>query len=144
MGIKIHGIHFHCGSAQQGSDSFGKAVDLARECIKIGRQFGHPMELLDVGGGFPSGEIHQNAIKALKTTENDPLGYRMIAEPGRHFSSNSCYLLFRVMTKRLKQGKICYHVNDSLYHSFNCILMDGISFENQKDQFYDVSQDNIG
>ena len=37
MGIKIHGIHFHCGSAQQGSDSFGKAVDLARECIRIGR-----------------------------------------------------------------------------------------------------------
>ena len=69
---------------------------------------------------------------------NDPLGYEVIAEPGRHFSSNTCYLLFRIMTKRIKSGRICYHVNDSLYHSFNCVLMDGITFENDKHQFYDA------
>lgn len=62
----------------------------------------------------------------------------MIAEPGRHFSANTCSLLFRIMTKRIKHGRLCYHVNESLYHSFNCILMDGISFENQNDQFYGV------
>jgi hypothetical protein len=33
------------------------------------------MELLDVGGGFPSGEINSNVIEALKNTYNDPLGY---------------------------------------------------------------------
>jgi diaminopimelate decarboxylase len=90
------------------------------------------MELLDVGGGFPTGQLHENAIQALKKTENDPLGYKVIAEPGRHFSANTCNLLFRVMTKRMKHGKLCYHVNESLYHSFNCILMDGISFENDR------------
>jgi len=31
---------------------------------------------------------------------------------------------------------MCYHVNDGVYHSFNCVLMDGVSFENQNDQFY--------
>jgi len=88
------------------------------------------MELLDVGGGFPSSNINENVVNALKNTYNDPLGYRVIAEPGRHFSSNSCFLAMRVMTRRIKSGKLCYHVNDSLYHSFNCILMDGVSFEN--------------
>ena len=58
------------------------------------------MELLDVGGGFPSGEFNENSINALKKTENDPLGYQVIAEPGRFFSANSCSLLFRIMAKK--------------------------------------------
>lgn len=37
MGIKIKGIHFHCGSGMHGSSAFGKAVLLARECLRIGR-----------------------------------------------------------------------------------------------------------
>lgn len=72
----------------------------------------------------------------LKATDNDPMGYRVMAEPGRHFSSNSCYLATRILGKRVKNGKTCYHINDGLYHSFNCVLMDGVSFENSADQFY--------
>lgn len=30
LGVKLHGIHFHCGSASQGSPSFPKAIDLAK------------------------------------------------------------------------------------------------------------------
>jgi diaminopimelate decarboxylase len=93
------------------------------------------METLDVGGGFPSGDISSSTIEALEITKDDPLGYKVMAEPGRHFSAYSCYLLSRVIGKRTKNGKPCYHLNDSLYHSFNCNIMDGISFENSK-QFY--------
>jgi len=28
-------------------------VKLADECMEIGRALGHPMEILDLGGGFP-------------------------------------------------------------------------------------------
>lgn len=59
-----------------------------------------------------------------------------MAEPGRHFSGNSFYLLTRVLGKRVKNGKPCFHLNESLYHSFNCNLMDGVSFENKDSQFY--------
>ena len=136
MGIVLHGIHFHCGSGQHGSSSFRKAVDMARACIKIGRQYGHKMEILDLGGGFPAGELDEKIISALQVTQKDPLGYQVMAEPGRHFSSNSCYLATRVLGKRVKNNKMCYHINDGVYHSFNCVLMDGVSFENQNDQFY--------
>lgn len=57
----------------------------------------------------------------------------MIAEPGRHFSNESCHLAMRVIGKREKSGKICYHLNDSLYHSLNNILMDGFTLENKND-----------
>lgn len=74
--------------------------------------------------------MSQKTINALKITKDDPLGYKVIAEPGRHFSSQSFYLLTRVLGKREKNNKPCYHLNESLYHSFNCNLMDGVSFEN--------------
>ncbi|CAD8137590.1 unnamed protein product [Paramecium pentaurelia] len=66
MKIQLHGIHFHCGCAVQGSSSFGKGIDLAQYFMRIGRLYGHKMELLDLGGGFPTGSIHGYAIKALK------------------------------------------------------------------------------
>ena len=53
MGVQISGIHFHAGSSAQGSSSFKKAVQLAHECMEIGKALGHPMEILDLGGGFP-------------------------------------------------------------------------------------------
>jgi hypothetical protein len=30
---------------------------MARACLEIGRKYGHKMEILDLGGGFPAGEI---------------------------------------------------------------------------------------
>lgn len=99
------------------------------------------MKILDIGGGFPAADISELTIEALRPTRNDHLGYQVIAEPGRHFSSRCFYLLTRVLGMRLKSGKPCYHMNDSVYHSFNCTLMDGVSFENSNDQFYSKLKD---
>jgi diaminopimelate decarboxylase len=143
MGIKLEGIHFHCGSGQNGSSSFKKAIKTAQACMEIGRKHGHNMETLDLGGGFPAGDLNEVLVDALELTQNShSLGYRVIAEPGRHFSSNTCYLATKVIGKRIKDGKLCYHINDSLYHSFNCILMDGVSFEMSNDQFYSAVEGN--
>lgn len=136
MGITLEGIHFHCGSGMHGSSAFGKAVKLARRCMEIGRVNGHEMNTLDIGGGFPAGDLSKMTIDALKPTRTDSLKYKVIAEPGRHFSSRCFYLLTRILGMRMKNGKPCFHMNDSVYHSFNCTLMDGVSFENANDQFY--------
>jgi len=37
------------------------------------------MSILDIGGGFPSGDLSQKTIDALKITENDPMNYKVIA-----------------------------------------------------------------
>lgn len=135
LGISLKGIHFHCGSGMHGSSGFGKAIKLARRCMEIGRLNGHEMHTLDIGGGFPAGDLPQSTIDALKPTFNDPLNYRVIAEPGRHMSSRCFYVVTRILGMRMKSGKPCFHMNDSVYHSFNCTLMDGVSFDDSE-QFY--------
>ena len=68
MGINLNEIHFHSGSGQHGFQAFEKVIFNARQCIEIGRQYGHEMKILDIGGGFPAGELTQKTIKALKIT----------------------------------------------------------------------------
>ena len=73
------------------------------------------------------------------------MGYTVYAEPGRHLSANTFYLCTRIIGKKIRNNKISYTLNESVYDSFNCNLMDGVSFENLKDQYYgsiDVSTRN--
>jgi diaminopimelate decarboxylase len=93
------------------------------------------MHTLDIGGGFPAGDIPQSTVEALKSTFNDPLNYRVIAEPGRYLSSRCFFLATRIIGVRTKSGKTCFHLNDSVYHTFNCVLMDNVNLDNSE-QFY--------
>lgn len=56
--------------------------------MDIGKILGHSMEVLDLGGGFPQGKLPEFLLKLLHSTSNQ--AYKVIAEPGRHFSANSC------------------------------------------------------
>jgi len=98
--------------------------------------YGHMMEVLDIGGGFPQEGIPDAIVEALEITRNDQFEYRVVAEPGRFFSSDCFLLCTRVIGERIKEGKKCLHINDSVYHSFNCMIMDNISFERDGGQFY--------
>jgi diaminopimelate decarboxylase len=138
MGVDLYGLHFHCGSGQHGSSAFKQAIEISKKLMRVGKECGHRMRLLDLGGGFPASDLSEAQVEVLESTRDQ--GYRVVAEPGRHFSQETCWLAVRVIGKREKMEKICYHVNDgfffvifSLYHSFNLILMDGVSFENQTD-----------
>lgn len=90
MGVTLGGIHFHCGSGQKGASNFNEAMIKARECVQIGRSLGHPMEIIDIGGGLPSDKLGDDVLQALQSSRDDPLGYTVIAEPGRYFSSKTC------------------------------------------------------
>jgi diaminopimelate decarboxylase len=37
LGIKLYGIHFHCGSGKDGASGFKRGIDQGRQTIKIGR-----------------------------------------------------------------------------------------------------------
>ncbi len=44
--------------------------------------------------------------------------YKVIAEPGTYFSLESCSLAARVIGKRFKSEKNCYHINDGYKNIF--------------------------
>jgi len=108
--LPVVGVSFHVGSGCANIYSFTKAIRDARRVFDEGLQIGHPMHLLDLGGGWPGddhGVIQFSAIaNAIRPLMNElfpataanakpviaPLTGRaippihIIAEPGRYFA----------------------------------------------------------
>jgi diaminopimelate decarboxylase len=143
MGIKLEGLHFHCGSALEGADkNFKRTIQKARQFIVIARKHGHSMTIMDIGGGFPGHQLSKKFVDILYMTKDDPLGYQVIAEPGRHFSTLCFSLMVRVIGQKTKKSVNCYHINDSVYHAFNNVATDGVSLDEADDQFYSFADDH--
>lgn len=53
MGLQIIGISFHVGSGCRDPSAFRLAIQLSRQLFQLGLSLGHPMAILDIGGGFP-------------------------------------------------------------------------------------------
>lgn len=62
----MKGIHFNTGPSKYGCGGFDKGIEISRKCMEIGRKYGHDMDILNVGGGFPHGDLTQKIIADLK------------------------------------------------------------------------------
>jgi diaminopimelate decarboxylase len=132
--VKVVGIHMHLGSpilsAQPYREGAEKAVDLIG---KLKRQ-GHPIEYLNMGGGFgihyrkrealPASAFAEAIIPAVKAT-----GTTLKLEPGRFIVGNAGILASRVIYTKDSGGKH-YVIQDgamndlirpTLYDSFHRI-----------------------
>ncbi|TKR60701.1 hypothetical protein L596_027906 [Steinernema carpocapsae] len=143
VGIKVIGISFHVGSGCNDPSAFREAVCHAKRLFDIGQSMGHPMELLDIGGGYPGSDnanisfakIAEVVGGAIDEFFPVSLDVKIIAEPGRYFASAPFSLVTNVIsTARVPASRITnnpvdeeregfmYYMNDGVYGSFNCIF----------------------
>lgn len=141
MGFNVVGIAFHVGAAYRCPDIFARSIAEARSVFNVGIRIGHPMTVLDIGGGFTGGlRSHDRLLKLCETIrvavdEYFPAssGVRVIAEPGQFFVTSAYTLATRVVAERRKDieinGEILSHkdifINESLC---NCINRDLFRF----------------
>ncbi|EAZ45539.1 hypothetical protein OsJ_30199 [Oryza sativa Japonica Group] len=87
-----------------------------------------PMRVLDIGGGFMAGRTFDEAAavinRALERHFGDLPCVEVIGEPGRYFAETAFTLAARVIGKRTRGELREYWIDDGLYGSLNCILMD--------------------
>ncbi|ETN72670.1 hypothetical protein NECAME_18725, partial [Necator americanus] len=105
LGTEIHGISFHIGSGVDNCRPMVGTLQTARTLLDYGRLLGHPVQILDIGGGF----LPTNDRSFLKTghfIENtlstcfEGITLAVIAEPGRFLVTNAQYVATRVNQKR--------------------------------------------
>jgi ornithine decarboxylase len=53
-----------------------------------------------------------------------PKDTEIIAEPGRFMVANAASLVCEIIGKARRDGKIFYHVNDGVYHTFSGVVYD--------------------
>ena len=62
INMKVIGVSFHVGSGCESSDAYKDAILNAKIAFTLGMSLGHPMNLLDIGGGFPGGSDPKEKI----------------------------------------------------------------------------------
>lgn len=133
LGITVRGVSFHVGSASHDPNAFKAGLQAAHAIIRNNPQ--HPMDTVDIGGGFTPAtfdaaadaiceSIAQNPPPA-DNTNNKPIRYW--AEPGRYMVENVFTLFTPVLGYKQSSSSNtrAYWISDGLYGSFNCILYDG-------------------
>ncbi len=131
-GLVVEGISFHVGSQCTNFENYVQALSLASGVLREARQRGYEkMNLLDIGGGFPvpydqSLEPFDELAKRIncEVARLFPPEIEILAEPGRFIVASAAVLVTEIIGKATRGGKLCYYVNDGIYHTYSGILFD--------------------
>jgi ornithine decarboxylase len=131
LGLVVEGLSFHVGSQCTTFDNYTAALDIASQILHDARKKGHPVKIVDIGGGFPvpyDSRVPQfEKLAAVINAECErlfPADVDVIAEPGRFMVATAAVLVSEIVGKARRDGKIFYHINDGVYHTFSGVVYD--------------------
>ncbi len=131
QGLVVEGLSFHVGSQCTNFQNFVQALDLSAAVMQEAKSRGHEIKILDIGGGFPAPyNKHVKPFSILAKTINAeidrlfPKELQILAEPGRFLVATAAVAVARIIGKAVRDGKACYYIDDSVYHTFSGIIFD--------------------
>ena len=130
-GLVVEGLSFHVGSQCTNFDNFVQALNIAAAVMAEARSRGREIKILDIGGGFPVPyDAHVKPLKELARKVNSEIGrlfdknIEILAEPGRFLVATAATSVARIIGKAFRDGKRCYYIDDSVYHTYSGIVFD--------------------
>jgi ornithine decarboxylase len=131
-GLVVEGLSFHVGSQTTNFENYVAALNLAANLFKEAGDRGYTkMNLLDIGGGFPA--PYDDSVKPFRelasiiNRELDrlfPKNIQILAEPGRFLVATAAVAISKIIGKAVRDGKLCYYINDGVYHTFSGVIFD--------------------
>ena len=137
-GLVVEGLSFHVGSQCTNFDNFVQALNIAAAVREEARSRGHEIKILDIGGGFPVPyDAHVRPFEELAKKINAEIDRlfdadtEILAEPGRFLVATAATAVARVIGKAMRDGKTCYYIDDSVYHTYSGIVFDHCQYRIQ-------------
>jgi ornithine decarboxylase len=131
IGLAVEAVSFHVGSQCTNFENFVQAINMAAAVIREAASRGREIKILDIGGGFPVPyDRHVKPFRALARKINAeiarlfPPDMQILAEPGRFLVATAATSVARIIGKAVRDGKTCYYIDDSVYHTFSGIIFD--------------------
>jgi ornithine decarboxylase len=131
IGLVVEGVSFHVGSQCTNFENFVQALNMAAAVMNEARSRGHEIKILDIGGGFPVPyDPHVKPFNVLARKINAEIDrlfakdIQILAEPGRFLVATAATAISRIIGKAIRDGKQCYYVDDSVYHTYSGIVFD--------------------
>ena len=137
MGLKPVGVSFHVGSQCRHGDNYLEALELTKIIINDAALKQLPLELIDIGGGFPIRYLdsdedwfcHMAPAINLELDRLIPPQIRVIAEPGRALVGPAGILLMSVIGKSIRNNKHWYYLDDGVYGALSGIVFDHCKYQ---------------
>jgi len=131
MKLVVEGLSFHVGSQCTNFENFVQGLEMAAAVLSEAKSRGHEIKILDIGGGFPAPyNKHVRPFSELAAKINSeierlfPKHMEILAEPGRFLVATAATAVARIIGKAVRDGKRCYYIDDSVYHTFSGIIFD--------------------
>ena len=131
LGLSVEGLSFHVGSQCCNIENYINALEASAEIFKEMKKRGHPLKLLNIGGGFPVPydetvpPFEDLAVKLKKEIDRlFPKKIEVVAEPGRFIVATAATLVVKIIGKAFRDGKIVYYVNDGVYGTLSGVVFD--------------------
>jgi ornithine decarboxylase len=138
LGLVVEGLSFHVGSQCTNFENYVQALNVAAAVMKESRERGHEIKILDIGGGFAAPyNRHVKPFAELAKILNAEIArlfapeIQILAEPGRFLVATAATAVARIIGKAVRDGKPCYYVDDSVYHTFSGIIFDHCQYHLQ-------------
>jgi len=137
LGLRPAGICFHVGSQCTHGSNYLEAFELTKIIVSDARLKNLPIEIVDIGGGFPiqhfdSDEDWFASMAPAMNLELDRLfdtDLRIIAEPGRALVGPACMLLMNVIGKSIRNNKHWYFLDDGVYGALSGLVFDHCKYQ---------------
>ncbi len=130
-GLVVEGLSFHVGSQCTNFENFVQALNMSAAVMAEAKSRGFDLKILDIGGGFPvryNRHVAPFSVLAKRiNAEVDrlfPTDMEILAEPGRFFVATAVTSLATVIGKAVRDGRTCYYIDDSVYHTYSGIVFD--------------------
>jgi len=130
-GLVVEGLSFHVGSQCTNFENFVQAFQMAAAVRQEALSRGFDMKILDIGGGFPVRyNRHVQPFSQLAKVINGeitrlfPRNMEILAEPGRFMVATAVTAISKVIGKAVRDGRPCYYIDDSVYHTFSGLIFD--------------------
>ena len=129
-GLTVEGLSFHVGSQSKNIENYVQAINLSANVFEEAA----PAATLNVSpgyrGGFPCRmtQLSYHSADWLKiNAELDrlfPKDIQILAEPGRFMVATAGIAVAEIIGKAVRKGKLCYYINDGVYHTFSGVIFD--------------------
>ncbi|MCX7995936.1 MAG: type III PLP-dependent enzyme [candidate division WOR-3 bacterium] len=137
LGLKPVGVSFHVGSQNTHIENYLDALEISSIIFKDAQLKKIPLEILDIGGGFPikhfdyEKDLFAQTAGSINKELNRlfPENIQIIAEPGRVLCGPAGILVMRVIGKSIRNNKHWYYLDDGVYGSLSGIVYDHCKYQ---------------
>jgi len=137
LGLRPVGVSFHVGSQCTHGDNYLESFELCAIIVRDARAKQLPIEMVDIGGGFPIQHLDSDEDWFAKMAPAMNLelnrlfdsNLTVIAEPGRALVGPACVLVMSVIGKSIRNNKHWYFLDDGVYGALSGMIFDHCKYQ---------------